>query len=64
MGSTQTKINEVMTATAQAPTAVSVSLEVMIFACVVVTVFVIMKNLRRYVKKQIRRQTIRAGLQN
>lgn len=59
MGNSQAKIKEVITATANAPPAISISAELFILICVATTVVVFSRYLKKYIKTQVKRQTIR-----
>lgn len=62
MGNTQAKIQEVITATANAPPAISISAELFILVCVITTIIVLAKYFKKYIKTQIKRQTIRGAI--
>lgn len=64
MGNTQNKIKEVVTATANAPPAISISIELAILICILFTFNVLIKYVKNYVKKQINRVMVKTNINN
>lgn len=60
MGNAETKIKEIVTATANAPSAINISAELFILICIITTLVVIVK----YLKVEIKKKQIEANNKN